>query len=104
MKLANVSFGYSHFSTNGDNFKEGDKFISVSISMHNQGMGSPCLNRQEALESARWYLKDNKVTKVDEIEFQDTTDEKFLPEELFIEEKVMKITDFFQNEKEERKQ
>jgi len=92
-----VKISYSHFSTDchpdtppEHQFKEGDRFISVSISGHNRGSGSPCRSREEAIEDIRRYIfsdgYDNGEkldTQIKDVDFKDETDLNITLQEIF---------------------
>ena len=52
-----IEIDYDHFSTDGESFKEGDRFIGLSINSNkSRGMGSPCKSREEVIEGIRNYI------------------------------------------------
>ena len=70
---------YSNYSTDvkkvdGAILKDGTQFISVDITGHNWGEGSPCDSKEEAIESIKSCIKSHNLKEKD-IEFKDTTGE-----------------------------
>lgn len=55
-----VELDYGNFSTDGKDFKKGDRFISLNIDGHNCGHSSPCLNREEVIKSIKNYIENEK--------------------------------------------
>ena len=51
-----IRISYSHYSTDTEHAKKGDRYISVDFTGHNEGSGSPCDTKQEADKQIA-YLK-----------------------------------------------
>ena len=73
METFKIKISYSNFATDGENFKEGDQFISVGVEGHNRGSGSPCKTKGEALESLRYSVKEYGITERNLVEYKDET-------------------------------
>lgn len=69
----NIDLHYSNYSTDGEGFVEGQRFISVGIEHHNAGSGSPCDSRKEAIQSIKSYM-DSRGLWSKKITLKDDTD------------------------------
>jgi hypothetical protein len=67
-----IEIHYDYFSTDGENFKEGDCFIAVDFAGRNWGSGAPCITKEAALQHLKSTIKSHNL-KFKECEFQDFT-------------------------------
>ena len=52
-----IEIDYDHFSADGDSFKEGDRFIGLSINSNkNRGYGCPCKDEKDVINKIRGYI------------------------------------------------
>ena len=52
-----IKIEYDYFSTDGESFKEGNRFIGLSINSNkNRGMGSPCKRKEDVIDSIKNYI------------------------------------------------
>ena len=63
-------------------FYDGGHFYSLNINCSNEGMGSPCIDKNEVIETARNYIQTRNIRKKDIERFIDETG-LFSVEELF---------------------
>ena len=93
-----IDIHYSNFTTDckDGTFKEGDQFISIDVSTHQAGYGSPCKSRKEAVESIRSYIfsKEHELevkVKPKDVKLKDSTDLRITIQEIF---KTTTLLDF----------
>lgn len=61
MREGVITISESNFSTNGEGFVNGQKFISVDFDGHNEGSGSPCLNEEEAQQEIKKLIERHRA-------------------------------------------